>query len=922
MKVVLLVFFQDKLTFFRLKELKDVLSRLGLAKQGKKQVLLDRIMAMLSDDKGSKLHGWGNKHLIGKDEVAKIIDDIYRKMNGHEGSELASKNRNATSINVIARSEDIQEINLPEAKTCCPCGSSQENGHMIQCDDPKCGVWQHLGCVIIPENPVEGFQPEPPPQFYCDICRVNRGDPFWVTLSQPVMPTKLVTSPITVDGTNPSQTLDKTFLLTRADRDLLQKTGCELQVWCILLNDKVPFRMHWPQNADLRVNGISIKVTNRPSAQLLGANGRDDGPGITACIREGTNRIALQAYDPRSFALGVRIMRHQTIPQVMSKIPSELEGEPFKEALARVCRCVGGGASFGKADDSDSDLEVVAESVTVNLRCPMTGSRMKVAGRFKPCVHMGCFDLKAFVELNQRARKWQCPICLKNYSLENIIIDPYFNKITAFMEGYSEDVTEVEVKPEGSWRPKLEGKIALAERWHLPDGTIAPINGEFSPRKELPVKVKIEKEGTSGHMSLKIGIKRNHDGCWQVSGAKDMLSSGVNGSGKRGKLNQKVVPASSSATSTNRDDEDPSVNQEGSENPDFSVTNDAGFESPFLDFNNLDTGVRHGSSELPKEPEVIVVSDSEEDNVDTINISSSARQAFGVSDAFAQGISVPLNSSEVLHDMVNTDCDGVPFIPTNSTPVLGSFSEPIPPQSSINSSLGFFGATGAEFSEFPMPKWLSRPQNSTFRLFGADADVSDGTANAHCTSVVRPTPVSSYGFDLGAREQQENTLVESMMPDYNQLQDCPFSSLNTEGNGDLDNSLRGETEDAPLQYFLPPQPARATIQTDYRDRVITSDDVQTDWISLSLGGGTNIDKTNYKESTSAACSRQQSTPEGDGLESLATASVLLNMSDSRAEVASDDNQDSESPFSYHQRPRSARPRQRHRIYFSVNSDSD
>lgn len=30
---------------------------------------------------------------------------------------------------------------------------------------------------------------------------------------------------------------------------------------------------------------------------------------------------------------------------------------------------------------------------------------MKVAGRFKPCVHMGCFDLEVFVELNQRSRK-------------------------------------------------------------------------------------------------------------------------------------------------------------------------------------------------------------------------------------------------------------------------------------------------------------------------------------------------------------------------------------------------------------------------------------------------------------------------------------------------------------------------------------
>jgi hypothetical protein len=35
----------------------------------------------------------------------------------------------------------------------------------------------------------------------------------------------------------------------------------------------------------------------------------------------------------------------------------------------------------------------------------MSGSRIKVAGRFLPCVHMGCFDLDVFVELNQRSRK-------------------------------------------------------------------------------------------------------------------------------------------------------------------------------------------------------------------------------------------------------------------------------------------------------------------------------------------------------------------------------------------------------------------------------------------------------------------------------------------------------------------------------------
>lgn len=50
-------------------------------------------------------------------------------------------------------------------------------------------------------------------------------------------------------------------------------------------------------------------------------------------------------------------------------IPKESEGERFEDALARVCRCVGGTATDNAC--SDSDLEVVADSFGVNLRCPV-----------------------------------------------------------------------------------------------------------------------------------------------------------------------------------------------------------------------------------------------------------------------------------------------------------------------------------------------------------------------------------------------------------------------------------------------------------------------------------------------------------------------------------------------------------------------
>ncbi|XP_066386396.1 E3 SUMO-protein ligase SIZ1-like [Miscanthus floridulus] len=100
------------------------------------------------------------------------------------------------------------------------------NDNMIKCEDGKCQVWQHITCVLIPDKPTEGAGPDIPPHFYCELCRLSRADPASVP-----------------------QIVEKTFQLSRADRETVQRPEYDLQVWCILINDKVQFRMQWPQYA-------------------------------------------------------------------------------------------------------------------------------------------------------------------------------------------------------------------------------------------------------------------------------------------------------------------------------------------------------------------------------------------------------------------------------------------------------------------------------------------------------------------------------------------------------------------------------------------------------------------------------------------------------------------------------------------------
>ncbi|GMP91586.1 hypothetical protein CsSME_00042222 [Camellia sinensis var. sinensis] len=239
---------KGKLAEFRIKELKDVLNQLGLSKQGKKQDLVDRILAILSDE---RVYGmWAKKNAVGKHEVAKLVDDTFRKMKVPGAPDLASKGQAASDSSNVRLKEEIED-SYPTDKIRCLCGSSLQADSMIKCEDPRCQVWQHIGCVIIPEKPMEGVLPAPPDIFYCELCRLSRADPFWMTVANPLYPVKLTTTSVPTDGTNPTQSIEKTFQLTRADKDLLLKQELgDLGMWhfpdgtlCAPMNEEVKSRL-------------------------------------------------------------------------------------------------------------------------------------------------------------------------------------------------------------------------------------------------------------------------------------------------------------------------------------------------------------------------------------------------------------------------------------------------------------------------------------------------------------------------------------------------------------------------------------------------------------------------------------------------------------------------------------------------------
>lgn len=851
---------KDKLQYFRIKELKDVLTRLGLSKQGKKQDLVDRILAILADDQARM---WAKKTAVAREEVAKLVDDTYRNMQGSGATDLASKGPGTSDSGTLKPKTEVDDSFQLDMKVRCPCGNTLLTESMIRCEDSRCQIWQHISCVIIPEKPVDGIPPVPS-QFYCEVCRLSRADPFWTTMQHLLHPVKLITTTVPAEGANPVQGVEKTFQLTRSDRELLLKPEYAVQAWCMLFNDKVPFRMQWPQYVDLQVNGVPVRAINRPGSQLLGANGRDDGPNVSQYTRDGINKISITGCDARIFCVGVRLVKRRTLQQILNMIPKESDGERFEDALARVRRCVGGGGTADDAD-SDSDLEVVADSFTVNLRCPMSGSRMKIAGRFKPCVHMGCFDLETFVEMQQRSRKWQCPICLKNYSLEHIIIDPYFNRVATMMQSCGEDTTEIEVKPDGSWRVKGDNERRDLRQWHFADGSLCLPDEEeakHKPEASRPIK----QEGTG----LKLGIRKNSNGVWEVSKptGTNTFSSSDRGLEKFENGGHNIIRMSSSGTASGRDGEE-SVNQGGNGNFDLTTVN-YGVELDSAPSNLQPTYgfANQNNLAVARDANVIVLSDSDEDNDmvshGTLHNNSLLDNGFN----FALGP----------HGVSGFEAD--PGVATGGSSCLDLFS---PPDDEFGPSL------------WQLP--TTTQAGSNFQLFGSIGDGSDDLPNPHLSSVNCPVSMNGYMLTSDVALNPVGLVSDpSVSHSHNDLND-----------GLVDNPLAFGREDPSLQIFLPTRPSDISGHTDTRNQQDMANGLCGEDLSLRLGDG------GWSHGKSLAADGQQHSREG-AMGSLAdTASFLLGSNGSRSDKT---RERSDSPFLCPRQKRSVRPR----LYIDTDSE--
>lgn len=72
---------------------------------------------------------------------------------------------------------------------------------------------------------------------------------------------------------------------------------------------------------------------------------------------------------------------------------------------------------------SSQDDSVQQTAIRAPLRCPITYRRICIPARGSECLHLQCFDIESYLQMNCDRSAWKCPVCGHSAMLEGLEVD-------------------------------------------------------------------------------------------------------------------------------------------------------------------------------------------------------------------------------------------------------------------------------------------------------------------------------------------------------------------------------------------------------------------------------------------------------------------------------------------------------------------
>ncbi|KAL1960006.1 hypothetical protein VTO42DRAFT_674 [Malbranchea cinnamomea] len=218
----------------------------------------------------------------------------------------------------------------------------------------------------------------------------------------------------------------RVMLYGAADNGLTQYSPCDIA---------------FPHQVELKVNLDEVKTNLRGLKNKPGTTRPAD---ITNYIRKKPgypNHIVLTyALTQKKFFLVVNLVQRRSVEELVAQLKQRKTISA--EQVVREMR--------NRAEDAD----IVATSSVMSLKCPLSTLRINVPCRTTLCTHNQCFDALSFLQLQEQAPTWTCPVCNKGTSFEALQIDQYVDNILKSTPSSLEQVT---IEPNGDWAKPGDG---------------------------------------------------------------------------------------------------------------------------------------------------------------------------------------------------------------------------------------------------------------------------------------------------------------------------------------------------------------------------------------------------------------------------------------------------------------------------------
>ncbi|KZF21267.1 hypothetical protein L228DRAFT_262302 [Xylona heveae TC161] len=191
----------------------------------------------------------------------------------------------------------------------------------------------------------------------------------------------------------------------------------------------------FPHQMEIKVNQDEVRANLRGLKNKPGSTRPADITDLLRKIPNYENSVMVTyALTHKKFSMVINLVKKQPVEELVKKLAS---GNVISKE--RVIR-----EMVTKADDPD----IVTTSTVMSLKCPLSTLRMELPCRSTVCTHNQCFDATSFLQLQEQAPTWTCPLCNKTVLFESLAVDQYVKEILAKT---SKSVEQVTIEPSGMW---------------------------------------------------------------------------------------------------------------------------------------------------------------------------------------------------------------------------------------------------------------------------------------------------------------------------------------------------------------------------------------------------------------------------------------------------------------------------------------